>query len=159
MNRLQRAALAVKNKLAPNGEHPGGTVARVIQTILGGDAFTTDASGNATITPPLTVTDKLTLGAALVGSVQALAAAGAVNLTTRTTTIATSGAIALTLADGVSGQEKVISMITDGGDATLTPAHMQGGTTITFNDVGDTVTLVFVGTKWAIIGNTGASVA
>lgn len=93
------------------------------------------------------------------GGVQALTAAGAVNLTTRTTSVATSGAIALTLADGTSGQEKIIGMITDGGDATLTPAHLQGGTTLTFNDVGDTVHLVFLGTKWSIIANNGATLA
>jgi hypothetical protein len=92
-------------------------------------------------------------------SVQAMTAAGAVDLTSELTTIASAGAIALTLADGVANQRKVITMITDGGDATLTPAHMQGGTTITFNDVGDTVSLVFAGTKWAIISNNGATVA
>lgn len=96
---------------------------------------------------------------ALKGTVQALTAAGAVNLTSLVTTVASSEAIALTLADGAAGQVKVISMITDGGDATLTPAHLQGGTTLTFNDVGDTVTLLFVGTKWAIIANTGATLA
>ena len=92
-------------------------------------------------------------------SVQAMTAAGAVNLTTDLTTIATSGAIALTLADGTANQRKVITMITDGGDAVLTPAHLQGGTTLTFNDVGDTVSLVFAGTKWAIISNSGATLA
>ncbi len=97
--------------------------------------------------------------AALKGTVQALAAAGAVNLTTLTTTIASAGAIALTLADGVAGQLKTISMITDGGDATLTPANLQGGSTITFNDVGDTVLLQFIGTKWVILANNGATVA
>lgn len=101
----------------------------------------------------------LTLSGALVGSVQALTAAGAVNLTTSTTTIASSGAIALTLADGTAGQLKTISMITDGGDATLTPTNLQGGTTLTFNDVGDTVLLQFLGTKWAIVSNTGATLA
>jgi sugar (pentulose or hexulose) kinase len=92
-------------------------------------------------------------------SVQALTAAGAVNLTTDLTTIATSGAIAITLADGAQNQRKTITMITDGGDATLTPAHLQGGTTLTFNDVGDTVQLVFAGTKWSIISNNGATLA
>lgn len=114
---------------------------------------------NKTLTSP-TITGATQTGTnVLTGAIQALAAAGAVNLTTLITTIASAGAIALTLADGAAGQIKVISMITDGGDATLMPANMQGGTTITFNDVGDTVTLVFVGTKWAIIGNTGATVA
>lgn len=107
----------------------------------------------------LSVGGMTTLTGGLKGGVQALSAAGAVNLTTLVTTIASGGAIALTLADGAAGQVKVISMITDGGDATLTPTNLQGGTTIVFGDVGDTVTLVFVGTKWAVIGNTGATIA
>lgn len=107
----------------------------------------------------LTSTGMTTISGGLKGSVQALAAAGAVNLTTLVTTIASAGAIALTLADGVSGQIKVISMITDGGDATLTVTNLQGGTTIVFGDIGDTATLIFVGTKWAAIGLTGVTIA
>lgn len=118
-----------------------------------GGTFVSPAISNPTITGTLTLTGKL------VGTPQALTAAGAVNLTSLVTTIASAGAIALTLADGVAGQAKVISMITDGGDATLTVANLQGGTTLTFNDVGDTVALVFVGTKWAIISNNGATLA
>lgn len=106
-----------------------------------------------------TSTGLTTVSGPLAGSVQALAAAGAVNLTTVVTTIASAGAIALTLADGVSGQIKVITMITDGGDATLTVANLQGGTTIVFGDVGDTATLIFAGTKWAAIGLTGVTIA
>ena len=76
---------------------------------------------------------------------QALTAAGAVNLTTAVTTVATSGAIALTLAAGSVGQIKIITMITDGGVATLTPAAFAGSnTTIAFNDVGDTITLIYI---------------
>lgn len=115
---------------------------------------------NKTLTAP-TITGA-TIGGTLstiIGSVQALAAAGAVNLTTAITTIASAGAIAITLADGANGQIKVISMITDGGDATLTVANLQGGTTIVFGDIGDTATLVFLGTKWAAIGLTGVTIA
>lgn len=95
----------------------------------------------------------------LESTVQALTAAGAVSIATLLTTIASAGAIALTLANGTAGQVKIITMITDGGDATLTPANLQGGTTITFNDVGDTVTLVFNGTKWVVMANNGATLA
>ena len=55
---------------------------------------------------------------------QALTAAGAVNITTAVTTIASSAAIALTLPNGGAGQIKIITMITDGGTATLTPATL-----------------------------------
>lgn len=107
----------------------------------------------------LSVAGMTTLTGGLKHGVQALAAAGAVNLTTGATTIASAGVIALTLANGANGQVKIISMITDGGDATLTPANLQGGTTITFNDVGDIVSLIFIGTKWTIISNNGATLA
>lgn len=94
-----------------------------------------------------------------VSTPQTLTGAGAVNITTRVTLLVTTGANALTLADGASGQEKVIVMKTDGGDGTLTPAHLVGGTTLTFNDAGDSVLLCFNGTAWAIVSNNGATLA
>ncbi len=107
----------------------------------------------------LAVTGMTTLTGGLIGGVQTLTGAGAVNLTTLITSVVTTGANALTLADGTVGQVKIISMVTDGGDGTLTPTNFANGTTITFNDVGDTVMLVFVGTKWALVSNTGATIA
>lgn len=83
---------------------------------------------------------------------QAMTAAGAVNVTTPVTTVASSGAIALTLADGAVGQIKIIIMITDGGDATLTPATMANGTTLTFADAGDSAILMWIATGWQVIG-------
>lgn len=66
-----------------------------------------------------------------------------------------SGAIALTLADGAIGQIKIIVFITDGGDATLTPANMNDGTTLTFADAGDAAILMFLSSGWAVIGAYG----
>ena len=87
---------------------------------------------------------------------QALTAAGAVNITTPVTTVASSSAIALTLADGTQGQIKVIVFITDGGDATLTPATMNDGTTLTFADAGDSAILMWIGASgWQVIGAWG----
>jgi len=86
---------------------------------------------------------------------QAMTAAGAVNVTTPVTTVASSGAIALTLADGAIGQIKIIVFITDGGDATLTPANMNDGTTLTFADAGDAAILMFLSSGWAVIGAYG----
>lgn len=93
------------------------------------------------------------------GTPQTLTGAGAVNLTTTVTILITTGANALTLADGSTGQIKIITMKTDGGDGTLTPAHLVGGTTLTFNDAGDSVMLCFNGTAWAIVSNNGATLA
>ena len=86
---------------------------------------------------------------------QALTAAGAVNITTPVTTVASSGAIALTIADGAVGQIKIIVFITDGGDATLTPATMNDGTTLTFADAGDACILMWLATGWQVIGAWG----
>ena len=44
-------------------------------------------------------------------------------------------------------------MIVDGGDGTLTPTTLAGGTTITFNDVGDGVVLVYGTAGWVVVGN------
>ena len=91
---------------------------------------------------------------------QALTAAGAVNLTTAVTTVASGGAIALTLAAGSVGQIKIITMITDGGVATLTPSAFAGSnTTVAFNDVGDTITLIYINSTWCVIGNNGCTLA
>ena len=50
-------------------------------------------------------------------------------------------------------------MIVDGGDGTLTPTTLAGGTTITFNDVGDGVVLVYGTAGWVVVGNNGATIA
>ena len=76
------------------------------------------------------------------GLTQSLSGAGAVDVVSAITEITTTGANALTLADGVEGQLKFIVMITDGGDGTLTPTNFGSGSTITFNDAGDTATLL-----------------
>jgi hypothetical protein len=90
---------------------------------------------------------------------QTLSGAGAVDITSQITHVATTGANALTLADGVNGQTKVITMTVDAGDGTLTPSNLAGGSTITFNDVGDTVHLLFTNSNWIITGNHGSTVA
>jgi len=86
---------------------------------------------------------------------QALTAAGAVSLTTAVTTVASTGAIAITLATGSQGQIKIILFITDGGTATLTPATMQNGTTLAFADAGDAAILIFSTGGWGVISLAG----
>ena len=85
-----------------------------------------------------------------------MTAAGAVSITTTVTTVASSGVIALTIADGTQGQIKVIVFITDGGTATLTPATMNDGTTLAFADVGDSAILMWIGASgWQVISMAG----
>ena len=110
-----------------------------------------------------TLTNKTLTSATLTGlfgSVQSLSGAGAVNLTDTVTEITSTGTDALTLANGTVGQVKVITMIVDGGDATLTPTTFAGGSTITFNDAGDSVILVYNTTVgWVAVANQGATIA
>ena len=110
-------------------------------------AFTTNATYNATIT----------------GGVQALSGAGAADLTNLVTELTTAaGAAAVTLADGsTSGQIKIINHIVDGGGtATVTPTTFANGTTIAFDAVGESVTLVWNSTVgWVASSVNGATVS
>ena len=90
---------------------------------------------------------------------QALSGPGAVDVTNPITEVTTTGADALTLADGEEGQHKYIVMAGTGGDGTLTPANLAGGTTITFNAAGDSVHLVFTNGSWYILGSNSIVVA
>ena len=106
----------------------------------------------------VTMTNK-TMGA-MFGTVQALSGAGAVDVTSLITQVTTTGADALTLANGANGQLKIITMVADGGDGTLTPTTFANGSTITFNDVGDSAILVYNTTGgWAVVGSTGVTIA
>jgi hypothetical protein len=104
-------------------------------------------------------TTSATYGASITGGVESVSGAGALNLTDLITEVTTTGADALTLANGSAGQVKIVTMIVDGGDGTLTPATLAGGTTITFADVGDGVVLVYGTAGWVVVGNNGATIA
>jgi hypothetical protein len=107
------------------------------------------------------ITSNAAYGKAIRGGVQSLSGAGAVDLTNLVTELTTTGANALTLADGTtSGQIKIVNMIVDGGDGTLTPTTFANGTTITFNDVGESATLVWNSTVgWIASSTQGATIA
>jgi hypothetical protein len=94
------------------------------------------------------------------GTVATRSGAGAVPITASTVRLTTTAADALTLANGTNGQILSIVMVVDGGDGTLTPTTKTGFSTITFNDVGDSVTLQYFTTLgWMILANYGATVA
>jgi hypothetical protein len=96
-------------------------------------------------------------------TVQALSGPGAVNITALATAFTSTGTgDALTLADGVAGQLKTIVYVAEAAGADtgiLTPANLGSATTITFNNIGDSVTLQFIGADWWVIGFRGAVVA
>lgn len=94
---------------------------------------------------------------------QNLTAAGAVTLTSTVTRLNTSSGsdVAITLADGIEGQVKILVMETKGstGNFVLTPTNLWGYATLTFNTVGDCAILRFSNGKWAIVANQGATLA
>lgn len=71
----------------------------------------------------------------------------------------TAGVSTCTLAAGQAGQEITIIMSVDGGDNVLTPASYLNGTTVTFDDAGDSITLKSNGTSWYNVGTPTATVA
>jgi len=78
----------------------------------------------------------------------------AVSLTESTTFITTTTPSTLTLADGVENQMKYLVMKTDAGIATLAPTSFANGTTIIFDDVGDSAHLLFANASWHWVGGT-----
>jgi hypothetical protein len=97
------------------------------------------------------------------GTATARSGAGAVPVTNSIVLFtSTATGNALTLANGLDGQLLTILYIAEaaGGDTgVLTPANRGGYATITFNAIGDSVTLVFANTRWYIIGSRGVTIA
>ena len=80
-------------------------------------------------------------------------------MTTAVSLITTTGTEAYTLADGIEGQIKVISMKVNGGNATVTPDNYVNGTSILFNNVNDTITLLYQTTGWVQLARQNATVS
>lgn len=98
-------------------------------------------------------------GVTLVSDTATISGAGAIPLTASIVEITTTGANALTLADGTEGQILYLVMVTDGGDGTLTPSNFGQGSTLTFADAGDACTLLFTNGNWYVVGNQGVALA
>ena len=82
----------------------------------------------------------------------------AVDVTSAITEInATSATHAAAMADGTDGQIKTIINVSTGGtnNVVITPANFRGGTTITLNAPGETVTCLFKNSNWNVIGGNG----
>ena len=123
--------------------------------------ITYDASASSTLN--LTVANlvnKLPTWLGFSQTAQTLSGAGAVDVTSAITWVVTTGANALTLADGTEGQVKFIIMKTDAGNGTLTPSSTPANySTIQFNDVGDSAQLLFTNAVWHIVGYRGVTIA
>jgi hypothetical protein len=92
-------------------------------------------------------------------SSESLANGAAVSLTKSVSYIVTTGAgQTATLAAGAAGQVKMFAMTTDGGGnmvITVTNPAWGGSGTMTFGDVGDGCTLIYINSKWCCVGNNG----
>ena len=90
---------------------------------------------------------------------QALTGAGAADVTSMVTAFTTdtdnSGNNAVTLANGIAGQLKILYTkveTTSGQTTVVTPATFAGGTTMTFDAVGDNALLYYSAIGWVMIG-------
>lgn len=115
-----------------------------------------------------TLSDQNTLGSIID---KALAFSGLETLAAGNTTTALSleevrhsidadaGGDIFTLADGsLDGQIMIITMLSATGIATVTPANLAGGTSVTMNAAGESVVLQFTGGTWYIIGGNAYTV-
>lgn len=150
-------------------KHGGLSLTNAVLDILSANTCCTKniVADSLTVEGPVTFTSgSSTLYSAFYpsGAIQTIAAGtgGAINVTSYFTNISTdAGGDAFTLADGaVIGQLKEIYLLADGGgNATITPANLASGTTITMNDAGDSVILLWNGTDWVVIKNIGSTIA
>ena len=121
--------------------------------------FHTDDGGTSIFLSELTrPRDTLTNPIKLTGS-EDLADAGAASLTKTASYFTTAAAETSTLAAGVEGQVKVLAMYGDGGDMVTTVTNAgwksSGTGTITFANIGEACTLMYINSKWFVIGNNG----
>ena len=74
---------------------------------------------------------------------------------------ATAATHACGMADGADGQVKTIINVSTSGtnNVVITPSNLRGGTTITLNAPGETVTCLFKNSNWNVIAFNGAVIA
>ena len=127
---------------------------------LNGTTLSSDDSTKITVAEAVDVTGTLFSRGNVFG-VQTLTGSGStgvINLTDTVTLLVTTGSSqAFSLADGTEGQIKIISMKTDGGTGIVTPDNFLNGTRITFDDVEDTVTLLYQTTGWVALARQNAT--
>ena len=156
------------NVISSNGSNadisiqPSGTGDVLLSAVrVNGTTLDSSDSTKITLAEAVDVTGTLFSRGNVYG-VQTLTGSGStevVNLTDTVTLLVTTGSNQqFSLADGTEGQVKIISMKTDGGDGIVTPANFVNGTDITFNDVEDTVTLLYQTTGWVLLARQNAVV-
>ena len=155
------------NVISSNGSNadisiqPSGTGDVLLSAVrVNGTTLDSSDSTKITIAEDVDVTGVLT-ASGIIHGVQNLTGSGStevINLTDTVTLLTTTGAQAFSLANGTEGQIKIISMKVNGGDATVTPATFVNGTSITFNSVNDTMTLLYQSTGWIVLAQQNTTV-
>lgn len=88
-------------------------------------------------------------------SVQALGAAGVIDLTKPVTQLSIGASDGtLTLPTGTAGQIKILVMVASSGGTYNVFGNVAASANISFNNNGDTATLLFTNNKWYMIGGT-----
>jgi hypothetical protein len=125
--------------------------------------FRTDDGGTSIYIDDLTRPRSRYINPVFLTGSEDLANGAAVSLLTTATYFSTAAAETGTLAAGVNGQIKVLAMAADLGDMVITVTNAgwktSGTGTITFDDIGDAVTLQYFNSKWYCIGNNGCTFA
>ena len=155
------------NVISSNGSNadisiqPSGTGDVLLSAVrVNGTTLDSSDSTKITIAEDVDVTGVLTASGTIHG-VQNLTGSGStevINLTDTVTLLTTTGAQNFSLANGTEGQIKIISMKVDGGNATVTPATFVNGTSITFDSVNDTMTLLYQSTGWVVLAQQNTTV-
>ena len=84
-------------------------------------------------------------------SVENVTGGGALSVSKSVSFISTTGVESYSLANGVEGQQKIIIMKADGGNATVTPDNLVGYTSVRLTDVNNSFHLLYGSTGWNII--------
>jgi len=135
-----------------------------LETTDGGILLNADGASNGDI--ELNAADDITLTAAglvnvsgslVNAAIQDIPAGGTSTAAVLTNIVITVGADAggdiVTIANGTPGQILYLICEDATGTTTITPTPFNGGTSITFDALGDTVTLIYTsGTGWSIVG-------
>ena len=121
--------------------------------------FTTTDGGTSVHVEELTRPRNSFQNPIYMASSEDVAASAAMDLTKAVSYFTTAAAETATLAAGADGQVKFLCMVGDGGDMVVTVTNAgwksSGSGTITFDDIGDSVTLLYVNSKWYAVGQNG----
>ena len=129
-------------------------------TLTAADSSTININEGLVVDGTANVTGTLTANG-LINGVQTLTGSGStevISLTETVTQLITTGTQNFSLANGTEGQIKIITLKTDGGNATVTPASFLNGTSITFDAVEDTMTLLYQSTGWVVLAQQNTTV-